>query len=164
MALRKIVTEEDSLLRNKSREVTEINDRIITLLDDMIETDASCGVLTINQEREYKCRFEMCDIYGNKSRVDFVIKGKRGDIPEKTFAGTPFHYDGYNTYNMNGLYVHFPVGTFYDDIDFTAKATSDSRYYSAVHLGQALVNYTNFEKRGFHVVALFDVDENIIGK
>ena len=34
----------------------------------------------------------------------------------------------------------------------------------AGHLGQALVNYTNFEKRGFHVVALFDVDENIIGK
>ena len=102
-------------------------------LDDMIETDASCGVLTIDQERDYKCRFEMCDIYGNKSRVDFVIKGKRGDIPEKLFAGTPFHYDGYNTYNMNGLYVHFPVGTFYDDIDFTAKATPDSRYYSAIH-------------------------------
>ncbi len=38
MALRKIVTEEDPLLRNKSREVAEINDRIITLLDDMIET------------------------------------------------------------------------------------------------------------------------------
>ena len=34
----------------------------------------------------------------------------------------------------------------------------------AGHLGQALVNYTNFEKRGFHVVALFDVDEKIIGK
>ncbi len=33
----------------------------------------------------------------------------------------------------------------------------------AGHLGQALVNYTNFEKRGFHVVALFDIDENIIG-
>lgn len=34
----------------------------------------------------------------------------------------------------------------------------------AGHLGQALVNYTNFEKRGFHVVALFDIDENIVGK
>ena len=34
----------------------------------------------------------------------------------------------------------------------------------AGHLGQALVNYTNFEKRGFYVVALFDNDEQIIGK
>ncbi len=32
------------------------------------------------------------------------------------------------------------------------------------HLGQALVNYTNFERRGFYVVALFDIDENIIGQ
>ncbi len=38
MAIRKIVTEEDELLRKKSREVGEINDRIITLLDDMIDT------------------------------------------------------------------------------------------------------------------------------
>ena len=34
----------------------------------------------------------------------------------------------------------------------------------AGHLGQALVNYTNFEKRGFYVVALFDNDEQVIGK
>lgn len=34
----------------------------------------------------------------------------------------------------------------------------------AGHLGQALVNYTNFEKRGFHVVALFDIDPSIIGQ
>lgn len=34
----------------------------------------------------------------------------------------------------------------------------------AGHLGQALVNYTNFEKRRFHVVALFDNNPDIIGK
>lgn len=34
----------------------------------------------------------------------------------------------------------------------------------AGRLGQALVNYTNFEKRGFHVVAIFDKDPAIIGK
>ena len=38
MAIRKIVTLEDELLRKKSREVTEINERIITLLDDMQDT------------------------------------------------------------------------------------------------------------------------------
>lgn len=38
MAIRKIVTEEDGLLRKKSREVTEVNERIIELLDDMKDT------------------------------------------------------------------------------------------------------------------------------
>ncbi len=38
MALREIRTDLDPILRKVSREVTEINDRILTLLDDMVET------------------------------------------------------------------------------------------------------------------------------
>lgn len=38
MALRNIVIEGDEILRKRSREVTSIDDRIITLLDDMLET------------------------------------------------------------------------------------------------------------------------------
>ncbi len=45
MALRNIVTEEDPVLRKKSRQVTEVNDRIRTILDDMAETmHAAYGV------------------------------------------------------------------------------------------------------------------------
>lgn len=33
----------------------------------------------------------------------------------------------------------------------------------AGHMGQALANYANFEKRGFCVTALFDIDEALIG-
>ncbi len=38
MAIRNIRTEEDPILRKKSREVTDIDDRILTLLDDMADT------------------------------------------------------------------------------------------------------------------------------
>lgn len=38
MALRIIKTEEDPILRKKSRPVTEFNDRLFTLLDDMKDT------------------------------------------------------------------------------------------------------------------------------
>ena len=38
MALRKILTDEDPALHKKCREVTDINDRIQTLIDDMTET------------------------------------------------------------------------------------------------------------------------------
>lgn len=38
MAILNIITEEDPILRKKSREVTEITPRIIALLDDMTET------------------------------------------------------------------------------------------------------------------------------
>ena len=38
MALRNIVTEGDEVLRKKAREVTEINDRIKGIVEDMVET------------------------------------------------------------------------------------------------------------------------------
>lgn len=38
MAIRKIVTMGDDILRKQSREVKEINERILVLLDDMVET------------------------------------------------------------------------------------------------------------------------------
>lgn len=38
MALRDIRIDGDPILRKKSREVTEINDRLLQLLDDMVET------------------------------------------------------------------------------------------------------------------------------
>lgn len=38
MALRQIRTEGDPVLNKKCREVTEVNDRIVELIDDMIET------------------------------------------------------------------------------------------------------------------------------
>ncbi len=43
MALRTIVEKGDPLLNKKSREVTEINERILQLLDDMIETMRSAN-------------------------------------------------------------------------------------------------------------------------
>lgn len=38
MALRNIVTEGDEILKKKAREVSEVNDRIRLILDDMLET------------------------------------------------------------------------------------------------------------------------------
>ena len=43
MATLRIVTEEDEILRKKSKEVTEITPKIITLLDDMAETLIKAG-------------------------------------------------------------------------------------------------------------------------
>ncbi len=34
----------------------------------------------------------------------------------------------------------------------------------AGHLGQALCNYVNFERRGFHILGIFDKDPKIVGK
>ncbi|MBQ7100401.1 MAG: peptide deformylase, partial [Clostridia bacterium] len=38
MAIRNIITKENPLLRKKSRAVTDFDDRLATLIDDMIDT------------------------------------------------------------------------------------------------------------------------------
>lgn len=34
----------------------------------------------------------------------------------------------------------------------------------AGHMGQALANYTNFEKRGYRLIGIFDISEDLVGK
>lgn len=102
-------------------------------LGSMIETDGNNGILVIDEERDYNCRFLLQDEHGNRSSVKFVIKGKRSDIPASAKGGTLFRYDGCNSYNVNGLNVKFQAGTFYDDIYFDAKVTDDLKYNSAIH-------------------------------
>lgn len=102
-------------------------------LGSMIETDTNNGVLIIDEERNYNCRFLLQDEHGNHSSVKFVIKGKKSEIPESANKGTLFRYSGCNSYNMNGLNVKFQAGTFYDDIYFDAKVADDFKYNSAIH-------------------------------
>lgn len=50
MALRKVVTKEDPILKRTSRKIDKIDDRICDLLDDMAETmyaDEGCGLAAV---------------------------------------------------------------------------------------------------------------------
>ena len=59
MAIRKIITKENSMLRKKSRAVTEFDDRLSTLIDDMIDTMYKAeGVGTMTVYRKTISRFD----------------------------------------------------------------------------------------------------------
>ncbi len=102
-------------------------------LGAMIETDENNGVLIIDEERDYNCRFVLQDEHGNKSSVKFVIRGKKTELPELHKKGTLFRYNGLNTYNMNGIKVVLQPGTFYDDVYFNVASSNNSKYVSAIH-------------------------------
>lgn len=71
-----------------------------------------------------------------------------------TFGG--FGHQGYG-YN---------VGHLYDEIGKILGLNREHRLIivGAGHLGQALVNYSNFERRGFLFCGLFDSDPKVCGK
>lgn len=130
-AVHTLVNYPDKVNKNSWTMVTAVPDS--RPLGSMIETDENNGVLVIDEERDYNCRFLLQDEYGNRSSVKFVVKGKKMDIPETSERGSLFRYDGTNSYNLNGLKLTFAPGTFYDNIRFSAEAEDNAAYCSAVH-------------------------------
>ena len=122
MALRNIVTEEDPILRKKSREIDEITPRIVKLLNDMAETMYydNRGIGIAAPQVGVLRRAFVVDIGDEHGRLDFInpeitsregeqrcsegclsVPGKSGEVmrPEKIHIkaldinGNPFEMD-----------------------------------------------------------------------
>ncbi len=86
------------------------------------------------------------------SRMNVTASQIRQDL--NNFGG--FGQQGYG-YNVKFLYEE--IGKI-----LGLNTTHNVIVIGAGHLGQALANYVKFEKLGFVITALFDVDEKLIGQ
>ena len=70
------------------------------------------------------------------------------------------HFGGFGQqgYGYNVEYLYNEIGKI-----LGLDHTNHMIIVGAGHLGQALANYANFEKRGFLTDAMFDIDPNVIG-
>ena len=66
---------------------------------------------------------------------------------------------GQTGYGYNVSYLYNEIGKI-----LGLNNSHDVIIIGAGHLGQAIVNYSNFEKRGFVMKALFDINPDLIGK
>ncbi|NLZ81848.1 MAG: redox-sensing transcriptional repressor Rex [Clostridiales bacterium] len=85
-------------------------------------------------------------------RMNVTASQIRQDL--NNFGG--FGQQGYG-YNIESLYAEI------------AKILGMNKKHNLIvigagNLGQAIANYTNFEKRGFIVIALFDINPKLVGK
>jgi hypothetical protein len=93
----------------------------------LVHTDAHRGIVTINEERDYHFRYELTDLYGNRSVVRFTLRGRRQSIPEPS---TPVnHYlswDKSNVVQEPGLQLAIPRGMLYEDVPMHLTVKPDS--------------------------------------
>ncbi|MCH5327877.1 MAG: M23 family metallopeptidase [Coprobacter sp.] len=96
---------------------------------------ANQGIFTIRQEKVYRVRYELSDIYGNTARIDMKVTGKKQPIPEHVCSENeyPLSCDRKNVVKGKGLYWEVPKGAFYDDVDLLYRYKERPGYYSAVH-------------------------------
>lgn len=88
------------------------------------------GVLTINESREYKCRFTLEDEHGNVTTQDFTIIGERQPVPKITPAGEKVEWDKEHRLQKDGAEFVFPAGCFYKDTRITVESIPTSAYKS----------------------------------
>lgn len=85
------------------------------------------GLVTIDEERDYKFEYELKDAFGNTSRYRFTVRGKRQPIQplghrEKYF----FAWDKTNFLQEPGLTLTVPRGMLYDNVPLNYEVHSDS--------------------------------------
>ena len=81
------------------------------------------GILSVNEERVYKCKYTVTDAYGNTRTLPFEINGQKQVIPEQRTQGQLFPYYKNNTLFNQHILLEIPVGNLYTDIDFLYKET-----------------------------------------
>lgn len=96
------------------------------------------GMVDLYKGKPSKITMVASDVAGNESKLEFWVK--RGDIAAAKFISEePYNYllpyDEGNMIQTEGLYLHLPQGTLYEDLYMKYEVTPDrsNGYYSHVH-------------------------------
>lgn len=85
------------------------------------------GLITINEERDYRFRYTLKDMYGNTSRYSFVVKGTPQPIPAPEVRDRHIlRWDKVNFLQEPGLELLIPRGMMYDDVAMNYAVRADS--------------------------------------
>ncbi len=101
---------------------------------EIYETVKDAGIIDIHEERDYKVRYVLTDECNNSSEVNFVLRGKKQEIPlVKVDCHNKFFWNKSGKYKDHNILLEVPAGTFYDDFCFNYDVKDDPRFYAEVH-------------------------------
>ena len=92
----------------------------------------SNGFVEINEEREYKFRYELEDYFGNKTAYSFILRGKKQNIPVQTKCENWMVFDKNNQYISSDFSLNIPKGNLYTDICYTHSKKTSLKYLSDI--------------------------------
>lgn len=90
------------------------------------------GYINIDEERIYNLRYELEDLYGNKTEYKFAIEGKKMDIPNPRPCSLVMGWNHNNYYVNNDFSLNIPKGYLYNDIGFVLGQEKTSVYFSDI--------------------------------
>lgn len=88
------------------------------------------GYIDINEEKEYNFRYELEDLYGNKTVYAFNITGKKQNIPDRKPCSMVMAWNYDNRYISDNFHLTIPKEYLYEDINFILQETPTPTYLS----------------------------------
>lgn len=93
----------------------------------LLHTNENRGAVTINEERDYHFRYVLEDNFGNRRTYQFIVKGKRQDIPEyKPEANEMLYWNRTNVIQKLGMELMVPRYHVYEDVPLRTDMRGDS--------------------------------------
>jgi len=93
----------------------------------LLHTNENRGVVTINEERDYHFRYVLEDNFGNRRTYQFIVKGKRQDIPEyKPEANEMLYWNRTNVIQKPGMELVVPRYHVYENVPLRTDMRGDS--------------------------------------
>jgi hypothetical protein len=94
------------------------------------------GIIRVTDGNIHPVRFEITDLHGNASILDFNVEGRTWHpVQKKSSFDQLLKYDQANHYSNEHIRIDFPEGTFYTDVEFFYKTMSASEeLISDVHV------------------------------
>ncbi len=86
------------------------------------------GIITIDQERAYKIRYELRDRCGNLTTCSFTINGKKRNILMDRPKNNICLYDQDNAINTNDISLFIPKGSLYENVQLKCSRNDDNSY------------------------------------
>lgn len=95
--------------------------------------DTKNGYINIDEEKNYKIRYELKDVHGNITTYSFNIEGKRKDIPNLPPCSLVMKWDENNTYMDEEIQIKVPKEHLYRDINFILQKENSTKHYSPLY-------------------------------
>lgn len=93
----------------------------------LLHTNENRGVVTIDEERDYHFRYVLEDNFWNRRTYQFIVKGKRQDIPEyKPEANEMLYWNRTNVIQKPGMELVVPRYHVYENVPLRTDMRGDS--------------------------------------
>ena len=90
------------------------------------------GYIDINEERNYRMRYELEDNYGNTLVYSFVVVGKNQEIEKSADVVNYMSYNFHNAFVDSNFVLDIPRANLYEDINYSHSRIASETYYSDI--------------------------------